>query len=480
MMQTQHESLEKSLLTDLVVARDRLEAAGGISLSNDTTTWNATNQFTKKKQEVVLPKMLLGGKWPGQNGSSDGSSHLVNEVQSLVKTACSVLQRTNEHGDMLCISTSADDKGSYGVGTYIPATYPDGTPNPWLAAVLRGETYVGRAFVANNWCVAACEPVLNADKKVVGALYVGVRPGDIPELRKGIRDIVVGKSGYVYVLGGSGDQKGRYLISYKGQRDGENIWSAKDARGEFFIQSVVVKARATRNGARDFQRYPWCNKGETNTRWKIAAVSYFEPWDWVIGAGTYEDDYLDAKARVSHATGNIMLYSILSFIVAFVVCGGIAFLVSQRLTAPLDQAVTAMEAVAMGDYSRRLEILSQDEVGRLSLAINRAVEATEQAVCDAKEASERERIAKERENRIQQERADAEHRAANALRRKVRRPPGGRGCRRPGRPHQAGESRGQRARRPVGLRRRQNACRPLPTDRTGCRKSPSNSRRALA
>ena len=71
-----------------------------------------------------------------------------------------------------------------------------------------------------------------------------------------------GKTGYVYLLGGSGDQKGRYLISYKGERDGENIWDSKDADGHFFIQSLIHKARDTKDGQCVFERYLWQNKGE--------------------------------------------------------------------------------------------------------------------------------------------------------------------------------------------------------------------------
>jgi signal transduction histidine kinase len=107
---------------------------------------------------------------------------------------------------------------------------------------------------------------------------VGLKQEDVKELRRGIMEVVVGKTGYVYVPGGSGDQRGKYVISYRGERDGEIIWEAKDADGNLFIQSVVKKALATKNGQCDFERYPWTNKGKTDARWKVAAVTYFEPF----------------------------------------------------------------------------------------------------------------------------------------------------------------------------------------------------------
>ena len=97
---------------------------------------------------------------------------------------------------------------------------------------MKGETYLGRAFVVNDWYQTAYQPIFNSSREIVGVLYVGVKQESIASLRTGISDIVVGKTGYVYVLGGSGDNRGRYIISKDGLRDGEDIWQAKDADGK--------------------------------------------------------------------------------------------------------------------------------------------------------------------------------------------------------------------------------------------------------
>ena len=36
----------------------------------------------------------------------------------------------------------------------------------------------------------------------------------------------------IYVLGATGNQRGRYLIAPQGHADGEDAWGAVDARGE--------------------------------------------------------------------------------------------------------------------------------------------------------------------------------------------------------------------------------------------------------
>jgi methyl-accepting chemotaxis protein len=409
----QNERLQKNLQKNIAIASDVLERAGGVSFSKDTVKWEATNQFSRQTREIVLPKMMLGSEWLGQNRDSGTPSPLVDKVQALVGDTCTVFQKMGDSSDLLRVCTNVKkDDGSRAIGTYIPAVNPDGNSNPVVSAVLRGETFVGRAYVVNTWYLTTYKPILDANRHVIGALYVGIKQEDDATLRQGIMDIVVGKTGYVYILGGSGDSKGRYIVSSKGQRDGENIWDAKDANGNFFIQSIVAKARATKNGECDFERYPWRNRGEDKMRWKLAAVTYFEPWDWVIGVGTYEDDFHDARTRVAAAIHQLIYWSILSALGAFVFCGGLTYVASARITKPLAAAVTTMEAVAGGDYTQRLESAGKDEIGRMSVAINKAIEATAKAMQDVKDAAHR-------ENRMQQERADADRHTFETLRRKV-------------------------------------------------------------
>jgi methyl-accepting chemotaxis protein len=320
--------------------------------------------------------------------------------------ACTVFQRMNDAGEMLRVCTNVRKQdGNRAIGTYIPAVQPDGKPNPVVASLLKGETYVGRAFVVNAWYITAYEPIFDGSKRLIGAIFCGIPQEDIPELRQGIMDIVAGKTGYVYIVGGSGDTKGRYVISYQGKRDGESIWDAKDANGELFIQSVVSKAIATKNGQCDFQRYPWQNKGESQARWKMAAVTYFEPWDWVIGVGAYEDDFHGSLARVDHALNRLVWWGMTGGVAALVGCGLLAAFGAHRITQPIIRTVEVMEHVANGDYSRRVDVNTSDETGRLAVATNAAIEATQQAMEQVKQAARR-------EQELQQERAEVERRTS--------------------------------------------------------------------
>ena len=373
MARAHNETLQQKLEADLNVASDVLQRAGAVTFTDETTTWQAINQYTKQAMSAQLPKMLVGDRWLGQNTDPGVTSPVVDRVKSLVGGTCTIFQRMNPNGDMLRVCTNvAKTDGTRAIGTYIPAVNPDGKPNPVISEVLQGRTYRGRAYVVNGWYQTAYAPLLSDDREVVGVLYVGVKEENIRELREGIMDIVVGKSGYVYVLGGTGAQQGQYIISKDGARDGENIWEARDAGGDLFIQSVVEKALSTRDGQCEFERYPWQNEGESAPRLKVAAVTYFEPWDWVIGAGTYEDDYQQARDDVAAALARLGMWTGVIGVGAALLAGVLAFAAALRVVKPLLAVTDGLQDIARGegDLRKRLDDSSKDEIGELAKWFN--------------------------------------------------------------------------------------------------------------
>jgi methyl-accepting chemotaxis protein len=293
----------------LGIAHGLVLEAGGVHLGEGTVVWRAANQLTQQVVPVSLPRMMVGSQWLGQVGDVGKTALIVDEIRRLTGTFCTVFQRMNDEGDMLRVCTSVlKADGTRAIGTFIPARNPDGSSNPMIAAVLRGDTYHGRAFVVNSWHTAAYEPIWDdGRKRVIGMLYAGVDMGTINrELLEAIGRIVVGKTGYVFILGGKGDERGKYILSYKGLRDGEDIWGTTDASGRHYVQSIIEKGLKSRDGTVDFESYAWQNPGESQPRAKFAAICGFAPWNWVIGAGAYQDDFADFGAQLDSARESML------------------------------------------------------------------------------------------------------------------------------------------------------------------------------
>ena len=319
------------------------------------------NQLSKQHRQVTLPKMLVGGKWLGQNRDSDTPSPLVDQLRSLLGGACTIFQRMNQSGDMLGVTTNVK------AGRRRPGhrhLYPrhrarTETPTPSSKPCCAARRFVGRAFVVNGWYVTAYEPIFDAHKQVVGLLFVGVEQKQSAELRRIITDITVGKTGYAYLVGCSGNQQGRYLLSYKGDRDGENIFDSQDPDGHRVIQSLIRRARDTKDGQCVFERYLWQNKGERQPRWKIAAATYFQPWDCVIGVGAYEADYHDGQHRASRPPWAGSRWSILSALARCWCAAAWPWSSRDASPRPLVRTVAVMEDVARGDYTQRLSVAAE-------------------------------------------------------------------------------------------------------------------------
>ncbi len=372
---------QNRIVHSAAVARELFDAKGFLTLATETATWQAVNQFTKQSTSVKLPRFQLGNQWFGQNLTTNQSSLLVDDVQRLTRDHCTVFQRMNAGGDMLRVATTVlETDGRRAIGTYIPAKNPDGNPNPVVSAVLRGETYRGRAFVVNEWHETVYEPVWDAaHRNVMGMLYVGVKQSDLTRtVRRTMLKLVVGKTGYVFVLGGHGEQRGHYLISKDGKRDGEDIWQAKDADGRYVIQSIVEQAVRRTDGSVLLESYPWKNPGEDTGRRKLAAVTYYAPWDWVVGVSAYEDETSAVVDKVSAAMAHMMWWILAGAIGVALVVLLVSYRVSLSLAGPIQAIVKRL-----GNSSDQVA----GSAGQLSAASQKLAEAASEQAASLEETS---------------------------------------------------------------------------------------------
>jgi HAMP domain-containing protein len=383
MVVAQDELVQQMVDYSLNVARQQLYATGQVSLAPDYVVWTANNQFTQQPLTVQLPRMLVGEIWLGQNTNLLVKTPVVDDVQSLVGGTATIFQRMNSKGDMLRVATNVPTAdGKRAVGTYIPATMPDGTPNPVVSTVLSGKTYHGDAYVVDAWYDTAYEPILNEYGQVMGMLYVGVKQQSVESLRQAILKTKVGTTGYVYVLGSDGNDQGRYIISQNGERDGENIWDTKDAQGNYVIQMIVNKGLTLKPGETATVRYQWQNPGEPAPRWKIARLAYYAPWHWIIGASTYEDELAGYRVPLQEGQSRMILISGAIGLAIALVMGFLSILAARSISKPVENLVSVATQISAGDLNVTAKVGQQDEVGLLAVAFNNMTIKLRQSVED--------------------------------------------------------------------------------------------------
>ena len=336
--------IEKDLDRQLRDAAGFLEGMGGLVLSSDTVSMNAVNQVTLKKETVTLPKMLI-------YGMMDPSTYM-GVMKEKFGGDYGIFQRMNEKGDMLLVATTmAASKTHPAEGTYIPGVH-DGIKNPIIASILNKKIYNGLAYIVNGWHFSACSAITDREGKIIGMLYTGPMYKTPQSLRQAIIDMKVGKTGYAYALGGKYPfHRGHYIISKGGQRDGEDLWDSKDAEGRRYVQDIVNKAIKLKRNEVAYERYPWQNPGEEGPRMKVVALTYFEPWDWVIGASVYEDDYYEARQKVADSMSQLLRVMVVSGLAVLIPVIGIGIFLGNRVTRPITKITGVVKEIATGDLS---------------------------------------------------------------------------------------------------------------------------------
>ncbi len=264
-------------------------------------------------------------------------------------TVATVFARKGE--DFLRVSTSLKkEDGSRAVGTTLDRTHPA------YARLLAGQPYIGKASLFGHEYMTRYTPVLDAHGKVIAALFVGLDfSQQFTDLKARLKGIKIGQTGYVYVLD-AGKNKG--LLVVHPAKEGKNILTAKDADGREFIREMLDKKEGV-------IRYPWINKelGETSAREKIVVYGEVPAWNWVVGSGSYVEEFTAGSARI----GWIFL---VAGILTVAILGVFLTLLSRRLVArPLDAVIKNMDEIAQGNYHAPIPTGYRDEIGQVFVAL---------------------------------------------------------------------------------------------------------------
>ncbi len=289
------------------------------------------NFYAKGTPEIINNNMTLIDK-NGKQFVVNDNFEIVDGVRDLVGGAATVFQVYN---NTYAVRISTNVKGTDGeraVGTHL-------TDNVYEVAVKQGETYYGRRDLFGVNYVTAYEPIRDRNGTVIGVLFVGTEEEQtLDVVKKSIRDTVVGKNGYMYVLDGNG------MVLVHPTLDNVN-WSDME-----YVKEMMEK----KEGAIIHQ---------VNGTTILDAYTYFEPLDW----------YIVSRAEMSDFDGpiNTIRNTILAIVIASIVIGAvIAILFGQSIAGPLQQVVVMIKELRNGHLSARLNIRRKDEIGIMATTMD--------------------------------------------------------------------------------------------------------------
>ncbi|HEY6009360.1 MAG TPA: cache domain-containing protein, partial [Geobacteraceae bacterium] len=225
---------------------------------------------------------------------------------------------------------------------------------PWRNAVLgdkhpRNKVVAYRYFREWDWIVATggyLEETYEDD---------AFERRSFEELKQKIKSKKVGKTGYIFCM----DSKGNFTVHPDGE--GRNFIKATDLGGNPFIREMCQN----RSG---WIRYPWKNVGDRTPRMKIVRYEYFQPWDWIVAVGSYEDEFYNEANQIK---GRILESMVVLTLLVCIVAVVLVFIASKVLTDPINHMIDVIREVKKGRLDEQMDVDTSDEIGELASAFNR-------------------------------------------------------------------------------------------------------------
>lgn len=324
-LESSRSSAQKKVNSDLNVAHHMFYNAGVLKETKKIVKMEAVNQITKEKSTVAL------NQWVFDEQQIQDNFEFVDKLKSILGGTATIFQKIDK--GFLRISTNVlKTNGARAVGTYIP------NDSPVIKTIMKGETFRGRAYVVNDWYLTAYEPIIMKGE-VVGILYVGVKEKNLESLKKAIKSIVIGKTGFI----SSFDNKATYIIHAK--LEGENVAKEKH------IQEMLLNKNGMVSYEKDGKRF-------------ISVYTEYAPFNWLIAINAVEDEFLE------DVIGNIRNTIIQILCVSILAIGILLYWFSRSLTQAILAVVVRLKKIAEGDLTQILKKRSDDELGDMTDDLN--------------------------------------------------------------------------------------------------------------
>ncbi|MTV49146.1 HAMP domain-containing protein [Heliobacillus mobilis] len=186
-------------------------------------------------------------------------------------------------------------------------------------------------------------PIRNGEGVLIGSLCASLDLQVISEL---LSHVKIGRTGYVWMT----DNMGRTLA----HPDSDYVKEQKD------MHQVPVVMEAMKGGT---GAMAYSYEGEK----KLAGYSFVPLTGWSVYASLPEAEALEGVAKIKNLAW-------LSVVAAIAIAGIAGSILARAFSHPLNEMITALQAVAAGDLSQRIEGKRKDELGRLIDTFNQMIE----------------------------------------------------------------------------------------------------------
>ncbi|SDK50415.1 methyl-accepting chemotaxis protein WspA [Maridesulfovibrio ferrireducens] len=371
-----------------------IDEGGDIRFLKQESEWSLVNSRVKQKK-ITVPVLMIGDYSLTYSKRKKESLPLLVNASKISGAYCTVYQRINPEGDMLVVDTTSKvENESMKLGSVYYSLSAEGNRKFIIDEILSGRPVSLHCEEDDGIKFIAFSPLRDQEGAVVGMLSVHMRDDISDNLHKSILKTSINKSGFVWVLGTKGKDRGEYILSHFSSSE-EEAKSKIGKEHKAFVAELITQAVNAGEGKLLTKEYLWKLSPDDEGRMKLSVYTYFAPWGWVIGSGVYLDEYNGIRDRLSGAMEKLTQWLGITGFVLLLLTLAVSMYASGLIANPISHMVGISKMIANGDIfeaKRSIEMIEKvcpnarkaarnvdrqenlDETGQLYLAVRDMVE----------------------------------------------------------------------------------------------------------
>jgi methyl-accepting chemotaxis protein len=355
------------LINNINILSYIIDKSGGLNIKQgEIVKYRVINQYTHKAKEVEVPTMYLDNKKIEIINSFNKEVPYVDEINKLFgKNYTITIFQVIPDGLLRIATTVPDENNNRAVLTYIPSILQNSMKQqPVVEAILNGKDYIGSNYVVNNYYLTIYRPVIK-NNKVIGAIYVGIRPEVLGNMKNVIEKSKILDNGFYFVLETIQNKNSILFIS-------ENNKSSFDIiKHSDFIEKVKQEGIVHTVLHNEY------------------IIAKFDPTFNLITGASYP--IKDVNKLVDKELSYIKIqyiYITLQFIILVLLgVGTISLFFKKFISKPIKNIANSLLDISTGtcNLSKRLKIKTKDEFYLLTNYYNKSIETIAEVIKKVKE-----------------------------------------------------------------------------------------------
>ena len=350
-----------SLRTELMLAFGLLILAACVTLGI-LAVRTASKAVTEKVETHLIDKAtdtaeILDGRIAALFQFSEGLARMpaLRDKTLSYNEKLDFLKKEVAYNDLLVEASLVDPQGNmYHSVTKEIISVKD---RAWFKTAFGGGKFVMEPYISratNKMIITLSIPVYDDNRNIIGVLAIAT---EAKWLSAQINDIVVGKTGYCYILGLTGTD-----IADPDEKVVQTMWNTVEK----------VKSDTSLKSLAEFEKMaveiddPSIGFYEYGGVSKIASYATMKTTDWTVIISAPKNEFIGAVNTLRIA---ILITAIFILLISFV----IVFFITRVIVKPIQNSVPVLEKIAHGDFTVRLPVRGNNEITTMFERLNETI-----------------------------------------------------------------------------------------------------------